>query len=219
MDKMQYPTEFINRSGLPKRIEDNDNLIRVLEDGESTIIKSWKRTTDWARWARATFLPKDRIELVENPDWSDPWAEEYWTVELKNESGSTGGEQVRVLMPNPAVTTALPYITAHYQIPRIIPLNPEDPLISYKELIWRSVKEKVRAEECRKYFITVTKMKVIKVLRNERDIEKIKAEKQKRAEEHAARMAQEELAASLASLPKESPDAEVHSDNERGSEL
>lgn len=215
---MEFMTEFVNHSGESKKVFDNKYLMFVIQDGEKKLVKSLDPTTDWARWSHVVFRPARKIELTENPLWSNPWEGKFWCIELKNEEGSVGGEGVQVVLPNPIVTTLSPFVTASLGIPRLIPLNPDDPLIWYKELIWKMREEKERSTDCKKYFVTTKKVIKIPVPRNARDIERIKKQKSDLIMEQATKAAEAELKTIKPPTVEEVVD-EVHSDSQDGSAL
>ena len=131
-----YPTELVNKSVESWAIYEKTRVLYIVPPGHTEIIESWKPTTDIARWLRIVKEKDGRITLTENPQWSNPWKEQYYCIELENIDGSSE-ESIPCVVPNAGVTTAAAFLHAPLGWPVIYPLNLFDPLIRYSKIIWR----------------------------------------------------------------------------------
>lgn len=137
---MDYACEFVNRGKAPFTIyERGRRLFDVPAEGSSRL-EMFKPDVSWARWSRVVIGKNGEIEsLTENTAWAAPWRKEddLYLIEFFNEYGASGGENVRLLDPNPVLRKGTPFLLIQRGIPQLAPVRLNDSWIKYCRVHWR----------------------------------------------------------------------------------
>lgn len=138
---MDYVCEFVNKAAAPYKVyERGAHLLDVPAGGESRL-EMFKPTVSWARWSKVVIGKGGSVEsLTENTAWSAPWRKEddLYLTEFFNESGASGGQNVKLHEPNPVLRRGTPLLLVPKGIPQLLPVNIDDPLwIKYCKVHWK----------------------------------------------------------------------------------
>jgi hypothetical protein len=137
---MDYVCEFVNKSRTPYKVyERGKHLMDVPAEGKSRL-EMFKPQVSWARWAKVVIGKDGDVEsLTENIAWAAPWKKEddLYLVEFFNEHGAAGGQNVRLIEPNPVLRAGTPFLLIPKGIPQLLPVTLADPWIKYCRVHWR----------------------------------------------------------------------------------
>lgn len=178
-EEPQFVTLLANKRSSPVQVEDYGRTMFFLQPGKECFIESWSPLTTYSRYSRIVFEPGGQVSAKENPDWKPPY--EGWAIDLIN--GQDIPQSVRVMTPPGAVVFG--FVDGFVWVPpglaRVVPLDIHDPLVKFKSVEWRVVKEKLPVNGFPNYLEEHETMKRIMIPRSEREVEKIRKQREDEA--------------------------------------
>jgi len=171
-EEPQFVTLLVNRRSSTIQVEEYGRTIFFLQPGKECFIESWSPLTTYSRYSRIVFEQSGQVSAKENPDWKRPY--EGWAIDLIN--GQDIPQSVRVTIPIGVVVFGIvnDFVSVPPGLARTIPLDIHDPLVKFKTVEWRLVKEKLPVVGFSNYMEERETMKRIMIPRAERDVEKIR---------------------------------------------
>jgi hypothetical protein len=171
-EEPQFVTHLVNRRSSPVQVEEYGRTMFFLQPGKECSIESWSPLTTYSRYSRIVFEQDGQVSAKENPDWEPPY--EGWAIDLIN--GQDIPQSVRVTIPIGVVVFGIvnDFVSVPPGLARMIPLDIHDPLVKFKSVEWRLVKEKLPVVGFPNYMEERETMKRIMIPRAERDVEKIR---------------------------------------------
>ena len=171
-EEAPFVTTLINKRSSPVRVEEYGATMIILQPGRECFIESWSPLTTYSRYSKVVFERNGEVSAKENPDWNCPY--EGWRTDLIN--GQDISQAIRIRIPKDAVVFGLVdgFITVPAGLARMVPLDIHDPLVKFKAVEWRLVKEKLPVLGFPNYMEEREAVKKIMVPRAERDVEKIR---------------------------------------------
>jgi len=167
-----FVTTLVNKQSSPVRVEEYGRTMIILQPGQECFIESWSPLTTYCRYSRIVFERNGDVSAKENPDWKCPY--EGWTTDLIN--GQDISQAVRIRIPRDVTVFGLVdgFITVPAGLARMIPLDINDPMVKFKAVEWRLVKEKLPVLGFPNYMEERETVKKVMVPRAEREVERIR---------------------------------------------
>ena len=171
-EEPKFVTHLVNKRSSRVEVEDYGRTMFFLQPGKECSIESWSPLTTYSRYSRIVFEQDGQVSAKENPDWEPPY--EGWAIDLIN--GQDIPQSVRVTIPIGIVVFGIvnEFVSVPPGLARTIPLDIHDPLVKFKSVEWRLVKEKLPVQGFPNYIEERETMKRIMIPRAERDVEKIR---------------------------------------------
>lgn len=171
-EEAPFVTSLVNKRSSPVCIEEYGRTMFILQPGQECFIESWTPFTTFSRYCKIVYERNGEVSAKENPDWKCPY--EGWTTDLIN--GQDISQAMRIKIPKDVVVFGLVdgFITVPAGLARIVPLDIHDPLVKFKAVEWRLVKEKLPVLGFPNYMEEREAVKKIIVPRAEREVEKIR---------------------------------------------
>jgi len=171
-EEPQFVTLLVNRRSSSIQVEEYGRTMFFLQPGKECFIESWSPLTTYSRYSRIVFEQGGQVSAKENPDWKRPY--EGWAIDLIN--GQDIPQSVRVTIPIGVVVFGIvnDFVSVPPGLARTIPLDVRDPLVKFKSVEWRLVKEKLPVGGFPNYVEEQEIVKKIMIPRPERDVEKIR---------------------------------------------
>jgi hypothetical protein len=171
-EEPQFVTLLVNRRSSPVQVEEYGRTMFFLQPGKDCSIESWSPLTTYSRYSRIVFEQDGQVSAKENPDWRCPY--EGWAIDLIN--GQDIPQSVRVTIPIGIVVFGIvnDFVSVPPGLARLIPLDIHDPLVKFKSVEWRLVKEKLPVVGFPNYMEERETMKKIMIPRAEREVDKIR---------------------------------------------
>lgn len=170
-----YQTLFVNKRKVPVRILEQGRVFCVLPPGREFEVEAFSPLTSYSRFSRVTYLEGDKVEIKTNSDWKRPEAwKDLYVVEALN----IDGPEIETIYPT---STAYPGVQCYRGIPRLFAVGIDSPLVRFKRIEWKYVKERKRNPENPDYLIWSTSLQMVKEERGKDELNKIEAEIKARA--------------------------------------
>jgi len=171
-EEAPFVTTLINKRSSPVRVEEYGATMIILQPGRECFIESWSPLTTYSRYSKVVFERNGEVSAKENPDWTCTY--EGWTTDLIN--GQDISQAIRIRIPKDAVVFGLVdgFISVPPDLARMVPLDIHDPMVKFKAVEWRLVKEKLPVLGFPNYMEERETVKKIMVPRAEREVEKIR---------------------------------------------
>lgn len=165
-----YQTLFVNKRKVPVRILEQGRVFCTLPPGREFEVEAFSPLTSYARFSQVTYLEGEKVEVKVNSDWKmpEPWKDLY-VVEALNIDGS----EVETIYPT---TVGNPGVQCYRGIPRMFAVGIDSPLVCFKRIEWKYVKERKRNPENPDYLIWTTSLQMVKEERGKDKLNKIEAE-------------------------------------------
>ena len=160
-----FETELINKTDGEKIVLEYRKEMLRLGPSETKRIHSIVPTTSYARYSRIVFEKDGSVSHKVNPKWAPPpsW-EGRWVLEIVNEA-----HEHEVLRVNGES------VSAYRGVPRLAPVDLDDPLVWVKRLIIREAVERMQ-DGCHPGYLKEQRRVVsVRELRPKRDLLAIKA--------------------------------------------
>jgi hypothetical protein len=170
-EEAPFVTALINKRSSPVRVEEYGSTMIILQPGQECFLESWSPLTTYSRYGRIVLEQNGEVSAKENRDWKSPY--EGWVTDLVNGQGIA--QAIRIRIPKDAVVYGLVdgFITIPPGLARMVPLDIHDPLVKFKAVEWRLVKEKLPVLGFPNYMEERETVKKVMVPRAEREVEKI----------------------------------------------
>lgn len=167
-----FVTTLVNKRTSPVCVEEYGRTMIILQPGQEGFIESWSPLTTLSRYGRIVYERNGDVSAKENPDWRCPY--EGWTTDLIN--GQDISQAVRIRIPRDVTVFGLidGFITVPAGLARMVPLDIHDPMVKFKSVQWRLVKEKLPVLGFPNYMEERETTRKITVPRGEREVEKIR---------------------------------------------
>jgi hypothetical protein len=160
-----FETELINKTDGEKIVLEYRKEMLRLGPGETKRIHSIVPTTSYARYSRIVFEKDGSVSHKVNQKWASPpsW-EGRWVVEIVNEAYEQ--EAMRINQES---------VSAYRGVPRLAPVDIDDPLVWVKRLIIKEAVERTQDGCHPGYLKELRRVVSVRELRPKRDLLTIKA--------------------------------------------
>jgi len=164
-----FVTKCWNRRGNSQILYSADGIaVRLLQPDEILTVESSNERTIFAPYAEIIFEKDGSVSLTKRDKWVDPYDKRPWRIEIVNLEGKVleqrliAGEMVH--LPR--------------QIPLIRFVESTDELAEYEKVEIRQTKQRVRLEAIPGYYGFESIQKDFKTLRPQKDLERIKVDRE-----------------------------------------
>lgn len=160
-----FETELVNRTDGEKIVLEYRKEMLRLGPGETKRINSLVPTTSYARYSRIVFEKDGSVSHKVNPTWAPPpsW-EGRWVLEIVNEAHEH--EAMRINQES---------VSVYRGVPRLAPVDLDDPLVWVKRLIIKEGVERTQ-DGCHPGYLKEQRRVVsVRELRPKRELLAIKA--------------------------------------------
>jgi hypothetical protein len=177
MEELILPTLFINKRMTPVDVFEYGRPFLMLPPGKEFTVESYDPETSFARFKEITFLEGDRVDCRVNKEWTVPesWKDKY-LLELVNRDGSP----MEGIYLYPMASQVTP---CYKGIPRLVAIIIQSPLIRYKKIEWKFVKERKKNPANPDYLVWTTVLKMVKEERSKDELDRIEQEIKARAKQ------------------------------------